>query len=270
MDWNIARLQETLGTGLFGGHLHFYPEIVSTNDEAIALAMAGAPEGTAVLADAQTAGRGRWQRSWISPPGVNIYTTIVLRPECESSGASQIPIMAGVAAAEVLDGVCPGRVKLKWPNDVIIGPKKVCGILSQAKITSKKIDFAVVGIGINVNAGLHHFPKTIRESATSLLIESGGEISRHDLLISLYENFGKWYKQLLQKGFEPIRKKWLESAAMIGRPIRIAFKGENTEGIAKGLGDDGCLILVAEGNEEIKVSAGDATIMMWKDNAFGD
>lgn len=263
-------MQETLGTRLFGGRLYFYPEIASTNDEAIALAMAGAPEGTAVLADAQTAGRGRWHRSWISPPGVNIYTSIVLRPECESSRASQIPIMAGVAAAEVLDSVCPGRVKLKWPNDVMIGPKKVCGILSQAKITSKKINFAVVGIGINVNAVLHHFPKTIRESATSLFLESGGEISRHDLLISLYENLEKWYKQLLQKGFGPIRKKWIESAPMMGQPIRITFKGEKTEGMAKRLDDDGCLVLAVEGNEEIKVSAGDAIIMRWKENAFGD
>ena len=114
--------------------------------------------------------------------------------------APQISIAAGVAVAETLNLYCPGRVWLKWPNDVLIGGKKVCGILAQMKMSESAIDFVVVGIGINVNMNYEQFPEDIQEIATSLAIETGREISRLELIISLYENLTKWYKQLLKTG----------------------------------------------------------------------
>ena len=260
MDWDLKRLEDRLAGKLFGHPLYYFSETGSTNDEALALGNAGVPEGTVVLADRQSRGKGRFQRVWHSPAGANVYTSIILRPEISSSEASQIPVMAGVAAADTLSAHCPDDVKMKWPNDVLIHHRKVCGILSQAKLTGQKIDFIVLGIGINVNLQKRQFPKEIRDTATSLAMETNREISRMELIISLYENLEKWYKKLLQNGFCPIKEKCLKMMPMIGQTVQIVFGEELLEGKAKDLDDDGALILLTKENREIKVSAGDATI----------
>lgn len=259
MDWNLDVLQERFAGKLFGCNFCYIPETQSTNDEAWKMGVAGTPEGSVVFADSQSRGRGRHQRSWHSPPGVNIYTSVVLRPKIEPDESSRIPIMAGVAVAEVLKTYSRLQVELKWPNDVLLNNKKICGILSQARLSEGKVDFIVLGIGINVNT--EQFPDEICESATSLVIETGRKISRQDLLISLYENLEKWYKKLLQTGFEPVKQKWLELTPMIGHTVEVMFHGEKIEGKAQDLDSDGSLILVTEGNKKIKVSAGDATII---------
>ena len=261
MDWNLEELEKRLSGKPFGHKIHYYSETDSTNDKAFALGIAGAPEGTVVIADRQSSGKGRLQRSWHSPPGVNIYTSLILRPRIASSEAARIPIVAGIAVAEVLDKYSPSRIKLKWPNDVLLNNKKVCGILSQAKIAGKKIDFIVLGIGININIGQNELPLEICDSATSLIMETGREISRQELIISLYENLEKWYKQLLQKGFIRIKEKWLEMTPMIGQTVQVIFQDEKIEGKATGIDDEGSLIILAERNKEIKVYAGDATIL---------
>jgi BirA family biotin operon repressor/biotin-[acetyl-CoA-carboxylase] ligase len=162
--------------------------------------------------------------------------------------------------AEVLARYCPDKIKLKWPNDVLLDGKKVCGILSQAKTAVNEVDFIVLGIGINVNINYNQFPKEIQKLATSLAIETGREISRLELIISLYENLTKWYKQLLQNGFGRIKEKWLSLSLMIGQTVQIMFQEEVVSGKAIGLDEDGSLILLT-GDREVKVSAGDATIV---------
>ena len=169
--------------------------------------------------------------------------------------------MAGIAVAEVLDKYYPSKIKLKWPNDVLLNNKKVCGILSQAKIAGKEIDFIVLGIGINVNIKHNELPLEICDSATSLIMETGREISRQELIISLYENLTKWYKQLLKKGFGSIREKWLSLTPMIGQTVQVMFYEETVSGQAIGLDEDGSLILLTDKNETIRISAGDATIL---------
>jgi BirA family biotin operon repressor/biotin-[acetyl-CoA-carboxylase] ligase len=201
------------------------------------------------------------QRVWHSPAGGNIYTSIILRPHITPARAPQISILAGVAVAEVLNNYCPDRIKLKWPNDVLIDGKKVCGILSHAKTAVGEIDFIVLGIGINVNISYNELPKEICNLATSLAMETGWKISPQELIISLYENMTKWYKQLLQNGFGRIKEKWLSLTPMIGRKVQVMFQEEFVSGKAIGLDEDGSLILLAAGNKEIKVLAGDATII---------
>lgn len=261
MSLNTASLKQSL-TGKFIGHqIYYYEEIDSTNDEAFRLGLAGAPEGTALIANCQSAGKGRMQRVWHSPAGENIYTSIILRPNIESARAPQISILAGVAVAEVLDSYCPDRIELKWPNDVMIEGKKVCGILSQMKTAASEVDFIVLGMGINVNISYSQFPKEICNLATSLAMETGREISRQELIISLYENLAKWYKQLMKDGFGLIKEKWLSISPMIGEPVQVMFREEVVSGKAIGLDEDGSLILIAAGDKEFKVSAGDATIV---------
>lgn len=261
MTWNLKELEKKFAGKLFGKKVCYYAETASTNDDAFSMGMAGAAEGTVVIADRQSRGRGRRQRLWHSPANVNLYTSLILRPQIHSFESSRIPIMAGVAVADVLESFCPGCVGLKWPNDVLLNHKKVCGILSQARIHQGRIDFIVLGIGINVNMSLDQFPEEIRHTATSLIMQTGREFSRQELLIRLYENLEKWYKQLTQNGFDAIRKKWLDFAIMMNQNIQVAFGNEIIEGRAKDIDSDGALILFVERNKEIKVSAGDATII---------
>ncbi|MDI6742220.1 MAG: biotin--[acetyl-CoA-carboxylase] ligase [Smithella sp.] len=261
MKFDLKELNETLTGKLIGRDIHYYDETESTNDVAFSLGIAGAPEGTVVLADSQRGGKGRFQRSWHSPPASNIYTSIILRPGIRLSNASQIPILAGVAAAEVLDKYCPGKISLKWPNDVLLNEKKVSGILSLAKFTANHLDFIILGIGINVNMNQGRFSEEIRKTATSLSIETGREISRQDVLISLYENLEKWYKKLLQYGFDRVKERWIKLSSMTGDTVEVNFLGETVRGIVEGIDDSGSLILMVDGNKKVHVSAGDATIL---------
>lgn len=261
MGWNAEVLEKRFYGKFIGQPLYYYPEIGSTNDEAFRLGLSGAPEGTAVIADSQTKGKGRLQRYWHSPPGSNIYTSIILRPAFEPDQAPQISIAAGVAVAEMLSKYCPGQVQLKWPNDVLLKRKKLCGILAQIKISANRIDFVVLGIGINVNIGSDQLPPDIRSIATSLAIETGRAIDRMELIIGLYENITKWYKRLTQRGFSTIKEKWLNLAPMISQNVQVMFHDEVVSGKALGLGDDGSLIILTANNESVTVSAGDATIL---------
>src|SRR5664280_1167963 len=224
MGWNLEVLEKSLAGKFIGLPLYYHPEIGSTNDEAFRLGLSGAPEGTAVIADSQTRGKGRLQRVWYSPPGSNIYTSIILRPNFAPDQAPQISIAAGVAVAEILNEYCPGHVQIKWPNDVLLNKKKICGILAQMKTSANGIDFVVLGIGINVNIGCDQLPPDIRTIATSLAIETGREIARLELIISLYENLAKWYKQLMQRGFGAIKEKWLNLTPMINQDVQIMFR----------------------------------------------
>jgi len=247
--------------GKFIGHkLYYYEEIGSTNDEAFRLGVQGAPEGTALIAESQSAGKGRMQRTWHSPPGANIYTSVILRPRFEPDLAPRISLAAGLAVAETLDPYCPGKVSLKWPNDVQIGGKKVCGILTQMKTATGVIDFVVVGIGVNVNWNLKEFPEDIQKMATSLSVEAGREVSRLELIILLYENLAKCYSELSQNGFAPLRKKWLDRTTMIGKPVSVIFGKETINGEAADLDEDGSLVILVDGNKKVKVAAGDATV----------
>jgi len=261
MNLNQESLKQQLAGQIIGHELHYFEKTGSTNEDAFQLGAAGAPEGTVVIAESQSTGRGRLQRVWHSPPHANIYTSILLRPSFEAARAPQISIAAGVAVAETLNAYCGGRAELKWPNDVLIGGKKICGILAQMKILDKKIDFVVVGIGINVNLRYEQFPDDIQKIATSLAVEAGCEISRPEVIIRLYENLTKWYKQLLICGFEPVRRAWLGMTPMIGKPVQVMFHQEVISGTASGLHEDGSLVLQTDSKQTLYVSAGDASII---------
>lgn len=261
MKLNQKTLEEIFAGKPIGHQLYYYQEIGSTNDEAFRLALSGAPEGTLLIAESQSAGRGRMQRTWHSPTAKNIYTSVILRPTVQPFQAPQFSILAGVAVAEALDIYCKGRIKLKWPNDVLINEKKVCGILAQAKTSASMVDFLILGIGINVNIRNEQLPKDLRNTATSLMDNAGREISRLEIIISLYENLTKWYKQFLNDGFGQIREKWLSLSSMLNQTVQVRFQEEVVSGKAIDLDEDGSLILLTENNEQIHVSAGDATVL---------
>jgi len=210
MDFNQKNLAVRLAGKRIGNNIHFFTEVESTNDVLFRLARDGAPHGTVVIAECQTKGKGRLNREWQSPPGCNIYTSIALRPPIEPVYAPQITLMTGVAVADLLSEYCTGAVTLKWPNDVQIEGKKVCGILAEMSASAEgSVDFVVVGIGINVNIRKKDFEESIRDMATSVAEEAGHNISRLDLTVKLFDRFDELYTRLLDSGFGSIKDAWL-------------------------------------------------------------
>lgn len=261
MLFDAGALQSRLAGCRIGGRLHCAETVDSTNRVAMERARAGAPEGTVVLADSQTAGRGRLQRSWQSPPGCNLYLSVVLRPAIPPHDAPQMTLLAGVAAAETIAAVLPGRVRIKWPNDLLVGDRKVCGILTETRMAAGGIDFVIVGIGLNINMRRAEFAAAHRETATSLCEEAGRELSRGELLVSLCERFGQWYDRYLRYGFSPVRERWLSRCGMAGERLRIRFGDGEQEGAFAGIDHDGALLIADEQGALRRVTAGDATIM---------
>jgi BirA family biotin operon repressor/biotin-[acetyl-CoA-carboxylase] ligase len=267
MEFNEQNLAIRFSEKRIGNCLHFFGEVGSTNDIAFYLALGGASEGTVVIAESQISGKGRLKRQWQSPPACNIYTSIVLRPEIEPVLAPQLTLMTGVAVADVLSEYCFDGITLKWPNDVQIRGKKVCGILTEMSASdSKKINFIIVGIGINVNVDRIHFDESFRDIATSLKEEAGREVSRLDLTDKLFDKFEYLYSRLLREGFASIKDMWLKYSDMVGKQIRVVFNDNVQAGEVHGIDDFGALIISDE-NEIIKrVIAGDASIV--KDKGY--
>ncbi len=259
--FNEHDLANRLSGRLVGNRVHFLKKVDSTNIYASGLAKAGAPEGTVVIADCQTKGKGRMNRVWQSPPGRNIYTSIVLRPSIETAMAPKITLVAGVAVAGLLSEYCPEGVTLKWPNDVQIGGKKICGILTEMKTSGGKVDFVIVGIGINIRMKKKDFHGEFRDNSTSLIEEVGRDISRSDLTVELYGFMERWYKEFLAVGFGPIKDEWLKYAGIIGKDIKVVLRDDIQEGKAVGIDDYGALLIFDEKDKIKRVIAGDVSLV---------
>jgi len=256
-DFNGQILTSLLSGKLIGNSVHFFHEVDSTNDVAVRLALMGVSEGAVVIADAQTKGKGRLSRVWQSPPGCNLYTSIIIRPPTEPACASQITLLVGVAIAELLSLYC-SEVMLKWPNDVQVGGKKVSGILTEMRTSGKEIDFVIVGIGINVNMKREAFDEVIRDVSTSLSEETGIDISRCDLTVKLYDNFEKWYTKYIREGFEPVRDAWLKYSS---RDIHVVSGDGLQKGKVMGIDESGALLLIDEDKTTRRIIAGDVSII---------
>ncbi len=259
-DFSEEFLSTILKGGRIGHSLVFFSEVDSTNTIAFQLAVKGAPEGTIVVADRQTKGKGRMHRVWQSPPGCNIYTSIVLRPKIAPAIAPQITLLAGVAVADVLSAWFKEGVTLKWPNDVLLRGRKISGILTEMKTSSAGVDFVIVGIGINVNMSYAQMDGLSHGLATSMMIESAGEIPRSEVIAGLCKGLAGLYTGFLDHGFEPVKKRWLRYCDMIGKPVQIAFKDDIQNGQVTGLDDDGALIIMNGSGKRQRILAGDASI----------
>ncbi len=261
IEFGAESLRARLAGRRIGRRLLFLPEIDSTNRLALQLAQDGEPEGTVVIADRQTEGRGRLQRVWQSPPGCNLYASFLLRPAIAAADAARITLMAGVAVAETISFFCPAGVGLKWPNDVRIRGRKVSGILTEMRMTGGAVEAVVVGIGMNVNMARADFDPAYREAATSLREETGQICVREDAAFLLCEKLDRWYQILLSDGFTPIRSRWLALSEMGGSLVRVLFQGEAQEGMFAGIDSDGALLLADARGSVRRMTAGDAGIM---------
>jgi BirA family biotin operon repressor/biotin-[acetyl-CoA-carboxylase] ligase len=259
MDFNADELRGFFFRKTIGRRIEYHEEVESTNTEALHLAQQGAEEGTVVIAEAQSAGRGRLNRSWESPPAMNLYLSVVLRPDIPAASASLIPLMVGVAVADVISQYCPGKVKLKWPNDILIEGKKICGILTEMRTKAEQVSFIIAGIGVNLNMQKLHFPRELRETATSLRIEAAIDVDRVDFAVRLFETLGNWYRIFLNGGEADIREKWLQYAELVGKRVEVVFKETVQHGTVRGLDENGALLLEGETGIQ-QVLAGDLYI----------
>ncbi|HUZ75095.1 MAG TPA: biotin--[acetyl-CoA-carboxylase] ligase [Stellaceae bacterium] len=221
-----------------------FERIDSTNDEAKRLAAAAAAEGTLVWAEAQSAGRGRRGRAWLSPPG-NLYVSLLLRPRCGAGEAAQLGFAAAIAVAETCASFLPAAaaVRLKWPNDVLVGGRKIAGILLESSSDARGgLDFLVLGIGVNLAA----HPEAAEFPATSLAA-LGATVTPAAMLVPLAERLLAWYETWRGTGFAAVRAAWLDRAEGLGAPIRVRLASSELNGRFAGLDESGILLLDGAG-----------------------
>ncbi|WP_338470069.1 biotin--[acetyl-CoA-carboxylase] ligase [Niallia sp. XMNu-256] len=230
-----------LTTKRLGQQIHYEESVHSTQAIALKLSMDGAPEGTIVIAEEQTSGRGRLNREWHSAKYTGIWMSILLRPNLLPQQAPQLTLITAVAVVQAIEELTPLLPQIKWPNDILINGKKITGILTELQAESDRINSVTIGIGINVNQD--SFPPELESIASSLLIEGGEKVNRARLIQTLLTKLETLYDLYLKEGFYPIKLLWEGYAVTIGKKITARMLKETIEGKAIGITDDGVLLL---------------------------
>ncbi len=243
-------LRALLGSGNSWADLVCLETTDSTNARAAELGETGAPHGTVVVADAQTAGRGRLGRRWVSPPGRNIYVSLLLRPRIPNAEAPRLSLVAGVALADAVES-SEVSCALKWPNDLYVGGKKAGGILAEMASSPERVRYVVVGVGVNVNLRDGEIPAELRGKATSLRCCVGREFSRVALLARLLDAFDARYRDFLAGGFPAVHPDWRRRDFLMGRRVRIVRPEGDAWGVARGVDAEGALLFLPDGSDAV-------------------
>lgn len=250
-----SEIRSFLGrTAVVGRELRCLEEADSTNLYAKRIAMDGAPDGTVVTANAQTAGRGRMERTFQSPRGQGIYLTALLRPDLPAERLLPVTALAGVAVCDAVERVCGARAGLKWPNDPVLENRKLCGILTEMSLEAEtgRLQYLVVGIGVNVHQQVEDFPPDIREAAASLDQTLGGFVSRPALAAALIEELDKLYAALLAGNTEDYLAAYRSRCVNLGRTVQLLTPGGGRE-VAEAVDVDdqfGLVVRMADGREK--------------------
>jgi len=251
------RIKSVLKTQLFGKKIYAFWSVGSTNEFAYHRALQGDKEGTLVIAEEQTKGRGRMSRHWDSPFNKGLWFSLILRPELSASKSGLVPYYAGVSVAEAVENFTNLKPVVKWPNDLLLSGRKFCGILSEVEFDNGKVNFIVLGIGINVNHKKDEFPEQYRAHAISLRIESDSRIDRLELLAEVLLQLEKNYLYIKENGFNDMINNWKRRCSQFGKLI-VMVQGDNKyQGIFEELDEDGCLLLRTKSGNLEKIVAGD-------------
>jgi BirA family biotin operon repressor/biotin-[acetyl-CoA-carboxylase] ligase len=252
-------VEDGLRTDLIGKEIHHYREIGSTQEAARGLAAEGAKEGTVVIAEIQTRGKGRRGRKWYSPVG-GVYMSVILRPQISPARAPLLTLLAGVVVAKALRRLYNLKAELKWPNDVMVKDRKICGILTEMTAETEAINYCIVGIGVNANVELAHFPPEFRASTTSLKEELGARVSRVELVRDLLGEIERLYAVFKERGPAPILEEWKILTNTLGTQVQVIGQTEVVEGRAVDVDQDGALIIrLADGSLK-RIIAGDLSL----------
>ncbi len=256
---NKNEMESRLHTKWAGRELYYYESTDSTNLQVKRLMEEGAPEGVLVVGGEQKQGRGRRGRSWQSPPGTNIYMTLGLRPEFQPDLAPMVTLIDALAVAEAVEQTCGLQTRIKWPNDVVIGGKKICGILTEMSAETGYIHYVVIGTGINVN--IKEFPEEIRETATSLYLEKGETVLRAPIVAKTMEYFESYYEKFIQTMdlsllMEDYNKRLVNKDAA----VKVLDPQNEFEGTARGIDEKGQLLVERQDGTVETVYAGEVSV----------
>ena len=253
----VEGIKNCLTTRFIGADIYLFDAIDSTNDHAHKLAKEGAKEGTVVLSESQSRGKGRLGRTWFSPSGANIYLSIILRPQMPTSQITLLTFAAAIAVARAIRNVTGLDADIKWPNDILIKDKKVAGILSEMDAEKDKVKSTIIGIGINVNLDKKDIPLELMGKATSIKIESNSAIDRMNLICRVLENLEEWYNLFERNEANDIIKEWKSLAITIGRDVKVQSGNSFIEGRAVDIDENGALLIKDRNGVIQKVLSGD-------------
>jgi BirA family biotin operon repressor/biotin-[acetyl-CoA-carboxylase] ligase len=254
---NLEKFQESLHTKRLGRELFFSRKVKSTSDWAKKLAKIGAEEGTVTVAETQIAGRGRLGREWDSPRG-GLWFSVVLQPKLEVGEAAKLVFVASLAVAEVLHEKYGLRTETKWPNDVLVKGKKICGIIAEMNTKGGRVNYVILGIGVNANFRPNDvLPDLVKIHATSIMKEFGKKICLESLFKELLEKIEMIYEEYLEAGFAPLLEHWKKYAEFLGRMVMVKDREESLNGLALDVDIDGALILKLEDKTRRRILVGD-------------
>jgi BirA family transcriptional regulator, biotin operon repressor / biotin---[acetyl-CoA-carboxylase] ligase len=253
--WEVDKYRNTT---IIGKKIIHRDVVDSTNVVAFKLALVGEEEGTCVIAESQNRGKGRMGRKWCSPVEKNIYLSVIVRPPIHPSVVYPITFLSSLAVYDAIEEVTGERPMLKWPNDVLMHGKKLCGTLLELSTEADMVRFVIIGIGLNVNMNVDETDEEIRQKASSLSMETKKVYERTSLCGKLLSNLERYYLQFRQKGEEEIVRIWEERAAIKGKYMEINQIGESYKGICEGIDRDGGILLNIDGKTK-KIIAGDVS-----------
>ncbi len=245
---------------LIGRDIRVFQETTSTNDVVDKLGRDGVKEGAVVLAESQTKGRGRLGRKWISSPGKGLWFSVLLRPALSPQAATQITVASGTALARALRAATGLRAEIKWPNDILINGRKLCGILTEMSAELDKINYIVLGIGVNVNLSTTDFPPELRKIATSLAIECGRKFQRVEIAAAILRELDRDYTKIQEGHFEALADEWEANCTTIGRDVEITLGNRTVLGRAESLDPEGALLVRTQHGRLERIMGGDVTL----------
>lgn len=245
-----------LRTNVFGKKIFSFKEVSSTNDLAYQYALKSSGEGVIFIAESQTRGRGRLGRKWFSPKGKGLWFSLILRPEIGFSDITLLPLLTTVSCADAISKTLGLDIKIKWPNDLLINNKKIGGVLLEMKAEVDRINFLIVGIGIDVNLDKKDYPEYLKDKATSLKIENGRMVSRPGLLANILENFENNYLGFPDNKID-IVKAYSNLCSNLGKMVSVETQAGIVNGKAVKIEESGCLVLKNKHGELLKLSSGD-------------
>ncbi|WP_410768393.1 biotin--[acetyl-CoA-carboxylase] ligase [Fontibacillus sp. BL9] len=254
-------LLERLQTRTFGRQLKILNVTSSTQEEVRRLAEEGAPSGTLVIAEEQTGGRGRQGKKWFSPPHKGIWMSLLLRPQRPLSFAPQLTLLTAVAVCRAVRKVSGIDAGIKWPNDLLVQGKKICGILIESAGEDERIKYCITGIGIDVNVDRDEMPAELHDIATSLKMESGQVQNRAELIAAVMYELELLYTLYEEEGFAPIRHLWEALSVTLGRRVTVKTAQGDVNGTAEALDESGALVVLDDGGKNIMIFSGDVQLV---------
>jgi BirA family biotin operon repressor/biotin-[acetyl-CoA-carboxylase] ligase len=258
---NPGKMTSMLKTKSLGQVLRIYDEVDSTQNIAHDLVRQGAAEGTLILAEQQTAGRGRMGRAWHSPKSKGIWMSLILKPKISLQFTPHLTLLTAVALCRALQPYVPHKVGIKWPNDLLIRERKVSGILLESSAEDVRLNYVIAGIGVSANLTEEDFPEELRDKATSLFIESGQLVDREQLICSFLEQIEALLELYIQQGFAPIRTLWEALSITLNQSIRVQTADGWIEGVAKSINEMGALMVSPHDGQTLKLYSGDIELL---------